>query len=152
MRVTERATAETLGRLGGDIGFLSARFAYLAGRRAGRALSAFGLKTRSYSVLELACADAGMSQRELGRTLCLDPSHIVRIVDELVDRGLVVRTRDALDGRRAIIRATEDGIALAAAAAAAIEEDYAGFLARLPESELSEARRLLRVLAFDLDG
>lgn len=55
-------------------------------------------------------ADEGTgSQAELGRRLAIDPSDIVAAVNELVDRGLVTRTRDPQDARRNIVSVTPEG-------------------------------------------
>ena len=78
-----------VGRLADNPGFLAARFSFLAASIANRTLAPFDLRTRSYSVLELATVGDGMSQRDIGRILCLDKSHIVRLVDEVAGRGLV---------------------------------------------------------------
>jgi DNA-binding MarR family transcriptional regulator len=131
------------GRLAGNIGFLTARFSYFAAKIAREALTPLDLSTRLYSVLELASTGAGMSQRELGRALCLDPSNVLRLVDQLDDRGLVERARDANDRRLTIIRATTSGRRLAASAADALDAGYATVLDDLTVAERDEATRLL---------
>ena len=65
-----------VGRLGDNPGFLAARYSFFAANIANRTLSEFGLRTRSYSLLELAATGDGMSQGQIGRILCLDKSHI----------------------------------------------------------------------------
>ncbi|WP_448808323.1 MarR family winged helix-turn-helix transcriptional regulator [Agromyces bauzanensis] len=148
--VTQGTTRDEFGRLGHNAGFLAARFSYFAARLANRTLAPYDLRTRSYSLLELASTGAGMSQRELGRALCLDPSHIVRLVDELVGRGLVERTRDARDGRVAIIRATPAGLTTASQASEALEASYAEWIGSLDDLDAAEAVRILRPLALEL--
>lgn len=132
-----------VGRLGENIGFLAARFSYFAARIARDALSPFDLSTRLYSVLELASTGSGMSQREIGRALCLDPSNVLRLVDQLDERGLVERVRDANDRRITIIRATDAGRDLAADAGDALDDGYEALLAELTLAERADATRLL---------
>jgi DNA-binding MarR family transcriptional regulator len=132
-----------VGRLGENIGFLAARFSYFAARIARDALAPLDLSTRLYSVLELASTGNGMSQREIGRALCLDPSNVLRLVDQLDERGLVERARDVSDRRITIIRATPSGRDLAATAADSLDDGYATVLNDLTPTERVEATRLL---------
>jgi DNA-binding MarR family transcriptional regulator len=136
-----------VGRLADNPGFLAARFSFLAASIANRTLAQFDLRTRSYSVLELATVGGGMSQRDIGRILCLDKSHIVRLVDEVAGRGLVGRFKDVRDGRVAIVRATAAGREVAERAAAELSGAYSAMLADLTEADRAEALRALRLLA-----
>ena len=109
-------------------------------------LAQFGLRTRSYSLLELATIGDGMSQGQIGRILCLDKSHIVRLVDEVTARGLVGRFKDERDGRVAIVRATAAGRELAERAAAVLSAAYLKMLSGLTEADRRDAVRVLRLL------
>lgn len=51
-------------------------------------------------------------QRDLASRLGLDPSDVVKILDELTARGQVERTRDPVDRRRVQARLTPDGRAV----------------------------------------
>ena len=135
-----------VGRLADNPGFLAARYSFFAANVANRTLAEFGLRTRSYSLLELATVGEGMSQAQIGRILCLDKSHIVRLVDEVAGQGLVGRFKDARDGRVAIIRATPAGREVAGRAAAALSDSYRRQLAGLSEAERADAFRVLRML------
>jgi len=135
-----------VGRLGDNPGFLAARYSFFAANIANRTLAEFGLRTRSYSLLELATVGDGMSQGQIGRILCLDKSHIVRLVDELVGRGLVGRYKDTRDGRVAIVRATAAGRELAERSAAALSDAYLTMFAGLSEADRQDALRVLRML------
>jgi DNA-binding MarR family transcriptional regulator len=138
--------ASNVGRLRDNPGFLAARYSFFAANIANRTLAEFGLRTRSYSLLELATVGDGMSQGEIGRILCLDKSHIVRLVDELVGQGLVGRYKDVRDGRVAIVRATPAGRELAERSAAALADAYLTMFAGLSESDRQDAFRVLRML------
>ena len=135
-----------VGRLGDNPGFLAARYSFFAANIANRTLSEFGLRTRSYSLLELAATGDGMSQGQIGRILCLDKSHIVRLVDELVREGLVGRYKDVRDRRVAIVRATAAGRELAERSAAALSDAYLTMFGGLSEADRQDAFRVLRML------
>ena len=102
-----------------DLSFLLARanaFSLAAGNAA---LSEYGLRVRSYSVLALAAGTSRPSQRELAEMLRLDPSQVVALVDELQSRGLVVRQPDPADRRANVVVATDLGRAVHSDAATA---------------------------------
>jgi DNA-binding MarR family transcriptional regulator len=140
------------GRLAGNVGFLAARFSYFAAKIAREALEPFDLSTRLYSLLELAATGTGMSQREIGRALCLDPSNVLRLVDQLHERGLVERERDPADRRRTTIRATASGARLAAEAGDAIESRYAPLLDGTISDRRSEVMHLLAQLGLEAEA
>ena len=71
------------------------------------ALEPFGLKTGAFSTLALIAANPGCSQTELARTLGMDKSALVPILDELEQRGLARRVRAPEDRRRHALVATE---------------------------------------------
>ncbi len=71
------------------------------------ALEPFGLKTGAFSTLALIAANPGCSQTELARTLGMDKSAVVPIIDELEQRGLARRVRAPEDRRRHALVATE---------------------------------------------
>ncbi len=74
-----------------DAGFLLAKLHAAGSVLNNRALAQFGLKERSYSVLALATSELEPTQREMAEFLSLDPSQIVALIDELEQRGLVIR-------------------------------------------------------------
>ncbi|HEX4098361.1 MAG TPA: MarR family winged helix-turn-helix transcriptional regulator [Caulobacteraceae bacterium] len=71
------------------------------------ALEPFGLKTGAFSTLALIAANPGCSQTELARSLNMDKSAVVPIIDELEERGLARRVRSSQDRRRHALEATE---------------------------------------------
>lgn len=150
-QLTTPGRTRDIGRLADNLGFLAARFTYFAARSDKAALQPLALSIRQYTVLELATVGPGMSQRELGRMMCLDPSNVLRLVDQLSARGLVVRERDAGDRRVTIIRATDEGHALAAAAGDALERAHVELLAPLSAAERDNVARMLRQVALAPD-
>ncbi|WP_449282785.1 MarR family winged helix-turn-helix transcriptional regulator [Leucobacter sp.] len=113
-----------------------------------RALRAFGLKSRSYSVLSLACDDLRPSQRELADFLRLDPSQVVAIVDGLEERALVRRETDPRDRRSRVIVPTAEGRVLEREARAAVLAAEAELYASLTAAERGALAELLQRLAF----
>ena len=110
-------------------------------------MEAFDLTTRPYSVLELATVGSGVTQRDIVRILRLDPSAVVGLVDQLADRGLVVRRQDPRDRRRTVVCATDDGVAMAKQAAGALDAAYAEMLGTLGDDERNDVVGVLRALA-----
>ncbi len=119
----------------------------LAGGRAMRRLravhDAYGLKPRQFQLLALLQERGEVEQRVLGATMELDPSMVVAFLNPLEQRGLVVRTRSAIDRRRHTVALTDDGRAQLAAAldgqAAAEDELFAA----LSPAERDQLRGLL---------
>ena len=137
----------SIGRLADNPGFLAARFSWFAARVSNASLEAFELTTRPYSVLELAAVGGGVTQRDIVRILRLDPSAVVGLVDQLADRGLVVRRQDPRDRRRTVVCATDDGVAMADEAARALDAGYAEMLGSLSDDERNDVIGILRALA-----
>lgn len=83
-------------------------------------------------------------QRELAVRLGLDPSDVVKVLDELTARGHVERTRDPADRRRVQARLTPEGrVALAELLAEARTTDE-DLLAPLDAAEREQLHGLLR--------
>jgi DNA-binding MarR family transcriptional regulator len=134
--------------LGEDANFLLARANALAITEGNSALAEHGLRVRSYSVLVLAAAEAGPSQRELAEILRLDPSQVVALVDELEGRGLVDRRPAPGDRRANVVVATEEGRDLLARATVSAGLAEHRVLEELDASERIQLVALLRRIAF----
>lgn len=128
---------------------------YLAGRvwkgaRAGiqAALADHELGTADHGVLT-ALHDLGpLSQQDIADRLDADKSHVMRLIDQLEQRGLVTRTPDPTDRRRHRIELTPPGRRLArnaTPAALRAEDDY--FQALSPAERRTLTDLLQRVLA-----
>lgn len=98
------------------------------GRLAGR-LAEQGLKLWHMAVLA-ALADFGPhAQRDLAARLTIDPSDVVKVVDELAAAGYAERARDQADRRRVVVSLTSGGRAALAdldATARAVQEEILG--------------------------
>jgi DNA-binding MarR family transcriptional regulator len=130
--------------LADDLGFLLSRGSGLVARASNEALAAVGLRVRPYSVLALACdSGEGMSQRALARTLGLDPSQVVQLVDELVDAELVERRPAPADRRTRLVAATAAGRRLRDEAARLAEGSVKVAVGALSAAEQEALRSLL---------
>ncbi|WP_433868876.1 MarR family winged helix-turn-helix transcriptional regulator [Saccharopolyspora sp. CA-218241] len=131
-----------------DLGFLLSRASGVVARSASKALAPLDLRVRSYSVLALVVEHRGIAQRRLAALVGLDPSQIVALVDELQDRGLVVRAADPQDRRNKLVTATEDGVRLHGEARDRVAERSDRHFAGLPAERTRELREALQHVAF----
>jgi len=100
------------------------------------ALSDLGLTQKQCAVMELIAANPGASQIDLAATLGTDRATMMALVDRLDDRGLVARSRSAVDRRRQELRLTEPGLATLTEARRRIEAHEQRFLDRLSPQEV----------------
>ncbi|MFD4628669.1 MarR family winged helix-turn-helix transcriptional regulator [Streptomyces sp. NPDC058284] len=63
-----------------------------------------------YAVLNALVAEPGLDQRTVGQRVGLDRSTIAEVVARLIRRGLLDKVRDPRDGRRFLLRLTDDGL------------------------------------------
>ena len=131
-------------KIGNDVGLLLAKLHAMGSVLNNRALSDFGLRERSFSVLTLACSGLEPTQRELADFLSLDPSQVVSLVDDLEHRGLVERAQGKQDRRAKIIVSTAEGRRIHTKARAALEVCEQTQLAALNEEENAQLRALLK--------
>jgi len=91
------------------LGLLLARLGGALLDAADEGLAAAGLNGREYSVLAVLSDDEPRSQQDLAQMLGKAPALMVAVIDELEQRGLVERTRDASDRRRTRVTLTKAG-------------------------------------------
>ncbi|MFE5188978.1 MarR family winged helix-turn-helix transcriptional regulator [Streptomyces sp. NPDC056628] len=63
-----------------------------------------------FAVLNTLVAEPGLDQRTVGERVGLDRSTIAEVVTRLGRRGLLDKVRDPQDGRRSLLRLTDDGL------------------------------------------
>jgi DNA-binding MarR family transcriptional regulator len=119
------------------------RAGWRAMRHTEAALEPLGLRPKHFGLLNLLEHAGGASQQLLGERLCVDPSSIVAIVDDLERAGVVERRRDPSDRRRYAIHLTGKGARLLTRARAAVVEAEDGLLAPLDAGEREQLRELL---------
>jgi DNA-binding MarR family transcriptional regulator len=141
---SEHGTRPTLTS---DAGFLLARAGGRVIRSLNRALEPFGLRSRHYTVLMATAEHGGLSQRELGDLLGIDPSAVVALVDDLQRAGFVRRDPHPEDRRTRLVVLTdagEEAFARAGDLAAAVDDET---LAPLHPAEREVLIGLLRRIA-----
>ncbi|MEU8824681.1 MarR family transcriptional regulator [Streptomyces sp. NPDC048636] len=62
-----------------------------------------------FAVLNTLVGEDGLDQRTVGERVGLDRSTIAEVIRRLAARGLVDKVRDTRDGRRSVLRVTEEG-------------------------------------------
>jgi len=75
------------------------------------------------------------SVKDLAAVTMTTHSTVSQVVAQLIAKGLVIRTADAADGRRAVLRVTRRGTALLRKAPRAIQAGILVGFARLPAAE-----------------
>jgi DNA-binding MarR family transcriptional regulator len=88
---------------------LISHLARITQRSSEAALDPAGLRPRHLVALTLLRDNAEMTQGALGEALRLDPSNLVGLLNELEERGLLVRRRDPSDRRRHIVELSAAG-------------------------------------------
>ncbi|GAA0726783.1 MarR family transcriptional regulator [Dactylosporangium roseum] len=93
-------------------------------------LKPLGMDIRHFGILQF-LARGGLTQRQLIDLVGVDKSTLVRIIDQLEEQGLAVRTRDPHDRRAFQVTVTERGrerLAAANAVAADLGDHLFGWL------------------------
>lgn len=63
-----------------------------------------------FAVLNTLVAEPGLDQRTVGERVGLDRSTIAEVIGRLIRRGFLDKVRDPQDGRRFLLRLTDDGL------------------------------------------
>lgn len=94
-----------------------------------------GVTTPQLVVLGALRSQGSPSLGELAREVQLSPSTVVGIIDRLEDRGLVQRSRDAVDRRRIQLTITDAGRALLNAGPRSLQAALVTRFERLPDDD-----------------
>ncbi|MDX3530310.1 MarR family transcriptional regulator [Streptomyces sp. ID05-39B] len=63
-----------------------------------------------FAVLNALVAEPGLDQRTVGERVGLDRSTVAEVISRLIRRELLDKVRDPQDGRRFLLRLTDDGV------------------------------------------
>lgn len=63
-----------------------------------------------FAVLNVLVGEPGLDQRTVGQRVGLDRSTVAEVISRLDRRGLLDKVRDPQDGRRSLLRPTQEGV------------------------------------------
>lgn len=136
MNRTKRAKAPA------HLGYLLSFVARLVRDRTRDALAPLGLDTSHIGVLNVLESGGMLSQRELGRSLGIDRTTVVRLIDELQSIGLVAR-EPSEDRRINALRLTPAGEDIAARMEALVTATERDVFSALSTAQVSALRSAL---------
>ncbi len=110
------------------------------------ALAPYGVTGRELAVLVTLADSEPASQQQAARTLGIDRTTMVALLDALEGKGLVARRPDAEDRRRNVVELTASGRDTLAGAAAAYGSAEREFLAPLAGAQAQQFNEALRAL------
>jgi MarR family transcriptional regulator, lower aerobic nicotinate degradation pathway regulator len=151
--VQTTADDETPSRLRNAPSWLMTQTARHASRLVSEGFAAAGARGYHYRLLAALEEFGPSSQAALGRRTNIDRSYVVATVNELADRGLVERVRDAEDRRRNVVTITLTGVQQLRRLDGVLAGIQDELLAPLSTDERGELVRLLaRVLDHHVAG
>ncbi|MEZ5291629.1 MAG: MarR family transcriptional regulator [Vicinamibacterales bacterium] len=112
-----------------------------------RMQSSVGVTGPQRLALRLVGLRPGLSAGELAATLHVHPSTLTGVLHRLVTQGLVARTDDPDDARRAVLRLTPRGAAVNARRSGTVEAAVADTLRAVGERDRRATTRMLEYLA-----
>lgn len=116
-----------------------------------QALASRTASLRQHWVLACLVSEDAASQSALSESLAIDASDMVRLIDELENRGWAKRERDPLDRRRQIVAATKKGRIAHTELTALVMEAEERALDVSTNKQLKHLRRLANSI-LDADG
>jgi MarR family transcriptional regulator, temperature-dependent positive regulator of motility len=97
-----------------------------------------------YSILSALSVHGALDQATVGRLTSLDKSSVADLANRMAQRGLLQRGKDEQDGRKRVLRITEDGVRTVTQAAPHVDRLGQRLLAPLDESERTRFLDYLR--------
>jgi DNA-binding MarR family transcriptional regulator len=113
------------------------------------ALAPLGINGREAAVLRAIDAGRPVSQGEIARTMNVDRTTMVALIDDLQLKGLVQRRQDLDDRRKNVVELTDAGRSIVQRAAEAVKRAERDFLAPLSSAETAQFKKILRALLED---
>jgi DNA-binding MarR family transcriptional regulator len=140
------ATARSLGRV---LDFIRLLWALDHGltRMSKRMLRTIGVTGLQRFIVRWVGAFPGISAGELAAALHVHPSTLTGALRRLTSRGMLVRTVDPLDARRALFRLTRKGEEIDAVRSGTVEGEVRRALGAIADRDLEAASRVLEGIA-----
>jgi DNA-binding MarR family transcriptional regulator len=127
--------------------FLLKRLGFAAKESSHAAFEGTGLSAFHFAVLALLEEDPRETQAMIADALGYDRSHIVRLLDELEERELVLRKRDPDDRRRHVVKLTAEGRSMLGRLRTLVRRLEDDFLSPLDAEQRAALHDLLATLA-----
>ncbi|GAA2659805.1 MarR family winged helix-turn-helix transcriptional regulator [Streptomyces vastus] len=105
-----------------------------------------------FAVLNVLVAEPGLDQRSVGERVGLDRSTIAEVISRLGRRGLLDKVRDPQDGRRFLLRLTDEGARMHRKLTVRTARMNQVFLAPLSEEEQAVFFELLQRVSDAAEG
>jgi DNA-binding MarR family transcriptional regulator len=126
------------------LGFMILRAQRFMSQQLDAVFAGVGLSLAQHVALQLIDEQSANGPSDIAKTLCFDTGSATRLVDQLADKGLVVRKRISADRRQVSLALTAEGRAVSKAARAA----SAGYVkSLLTDFDAAEADALLDYLS-----
>ncbi len=103
-------------------------------------------------VLRVVSQFPDLSAVELAEIVRLHPSTLTGVIQRLVDKQLLVRERDPLDGRRMRLRAKQSAARFTRVSPGTVEAAVQHVLSSMPATQVKHARAVLAAVAASLDN
>lgn len=133
-----------LGLLPGLVGYQLRRAQIETFQHFATTLGDEGMRPGWFGLLIIVAQNPGLSQTQLARTLGVDGSTMVSMIDRMEASGWVARTRSKIDRRSHELHLTDAGTALLARITPMVRDHDSAITANLTDSESAELLRLLR--------
>lgn len=144
---------------GDQTGFVSTYLLYLLAAASEGASAEFhatvrdqGLRVPEWRVLAILVEQDGAMITRLAKFALMEQSRLTRIIDQMIDKGLVRRAPDDDDGRRVRIWLTAEGRRRAEALVGDAKWHEADILASLPEADAKHLKSALQSLIEALEA
>ncbi|EIE51308.1 hypothetical protein AL036_09405 [Salipiger aestuarii] len=108
-----------------------------------------GLTEPQWRILRVLTHEGALSVQDVAAAACLQPTSVSRILQSMVERGLVLRRQDSANRRRQVVTATAQGQALIARSAPVSRAVTDGFADRFGRERYAQLVALLDAFIVD---